>query len=70
MNTANYLKTCSRTFSTDLLTFVPKHNPVVQTDVTLLEDFIARAERIVVVTGAGISTESGIPHTPNLCFLI
>lgn len=59
MNTINYLTSCVRALSTDLLNFVPKHHPVLQTDVTLLEDFITRSERILILTGAGISTESG-----------
>lgn len=50
----------SRNFSTQLQTFVPKHNPVIEADVKLLEDFIANSNQIVVLTGAGISTESGL----------
>lgn len=49
-----------RNFSSEALCFVPKHNPVIETDVKLVEDFIARSERIFVLTGAGISTESGL----------
>ncbi|XP_063929946.1 NAD-dependent protein deacylase Sirt4 [Zophobas morio] len=41
--------------------FIPKHCPVVQNDVQSLRDFVKNSERILVVTGAGISTESGIP---------
>lgn len=40
---------------------VPKHVPVSTTDFESLYDFIQRANKILVVTGAGISTESGIP---------
>ncbi|XP_055902739.1 NAD-dependent protein deacylase Sirt4 [Eupeodes corollae] len=43
------------------LQFVPKHNPVLESDVKLLEDFLMSKPNIVVLTGAGISTESGIP---------
>ncbi|XP_018563122.1 NAD-dependent protein deacylase Sirt4-like [Anoplophora glabripennis] len=48
-------------YSTQLLNYVPKHNPVLDSDVRLLEDFISSSKRIAVLTGAGISTESGIP---------
>lgn len=47
-------------FSTKLQIFVPKHNPVIETDIKLLEEFIANSKKIVVLTGAGISTESGL----------
>lgn len=43
------------------LQFVPKHNPVQESDVRRLEDFLMSKPNIVVLTGAGISTESGIP---------
>lgn len=49
----------SRNFSTELLNFVPKHFPVTGSDVRLLEDFLKNSDKIVVLTGAGISTESG-----------
>lgn len=55
----SFLTTFTRSFSAELLNFVPKHAPVVQTDVTLLEEFLTKAEKVVVLTGAGISTESG-----------
>jgi NAD-dependent deacetylase len=35
--------------------------PVTRTDVQTASDLVARARRIVVLTGAGISTDSGIP---------
>ncbi|KAL5278911.1 SIRT4 family protein [Megaselia abdita] len=41
--------------------FVPKHNPVYDKDIKLLEDFLISKPNILVLTGAGISTESGIP---------
>lgn len=43
------------------LQFVPEHNPVQKSDVKRLEDFLLSKPNIVVLTGAGISTESGIP---------
>lgn len=39
--------------------FVPKHLPVLDEDVKRLEDFLINKSNIVVLTGAGISTESG-----------
>lgn len=41
--------------------FVPKYSPVCNDDIRRLSKFINSAEKIVVLTGAGISTESGIP---------
>uniref|UniRef100_A0A1B6BZS2 Deacetylase sirtuin-type domain-containing protein n=1 Tax=Clastoptera arizonana TaxID=38151 RepID=A0A1B6BZS2_9HEMI len=43
------------------LSFVPKHNPVSEIDIKALTSFINEKQRILVLTGAGISTESGIP---------
>lgn len=40
--------------------FVPKHDPVAQSDIAKLEGFLRDKSRILVLTGAGISTESGI----------
>ncbi|KAJ0173016.1 hypothetical protein K1T71_011192 [Dendrolimus kikuchii] len=40
---------------------VPKHRPPVLKDFEILKDFLLKHERILVLTGAGISTESGIP---------
>lgn len=53
-----------------LLNFVPKHNPVVDSDVKLLKDFINGSRKIAIVTGAGISTESGkfiLPRSSPFC---
>jgi NAD-dependent deacetylase len=36
-------------------------NEVRRTDVATVQDWVAEADRIVVLTGAGISTDSGIP---------
>lgn len=39
--------------------YVPKHQPVLEEDVKRLEEFLISKPNIVVLTGAGISTESG-----------
>lgn len=41
--------------------YVPKHNLVQDCDINYLEDFLLSRPNILVLTGAGISTESGIP---------
>ncbi|XP_066153629.1 NAD-dependent protein deacylase Sirt4 isoform X2 [Euwallacea fornicatus] len=41
--------------------FVPKHKPPSQKDVNALEEFILNSKKLMVLTGAGVSTESGIP---------
>lgn len=53
LSTAN--KCCS------ILSFVPKHNPVQNVDVLRIKHFIISSKKLLVLTGAGISTESGIP---------
>nr|XP_043610544.1 NAD-dependent protein deacylase SRT2-like isoform X2 [Erigeron canadensis] len=40
---------------------VPDSNPVTTQDVNRLYDFFARSKKLVVLTGAGVSTECGIP---------
>lgn len=40
--------------------FVPKHDKVKAEDVEKLREFLRDKPRILVVTGAGISTESGM----------
>lgn len=42
------------------LQFVPKHNPVSDKIIKQLENFLMNKPNILVLTGAGISTESGI----------
>lgn len=42
-------------------TFVPKCKPVKDSDVLRLKEFIDSHNKICILTGAGISTESGIP---------
>jgi len=46
---------------TQKFTFIPKHEPVKENDIKKLEDFLMAKPNILVLTGAGISTESGIP---------
>ncbi|EDW00085.1 NAD-dependent protein deacylase Sirt4 [Drosophila grimshawi] len=41
--------------------YVPQHKPVLEDDIKRLEDFLLSKPNILVLTGAGISTESGIP---------
>ncbi|XP_030379092.1 NAD-dependent protein deacylase Sirt4 [Scaptodrosophila lebanonensis] len=41
--------------------YVPQHKPVFDDDIKRLEDFLLSKPNILVLTGAGISTESGIP---------
>ncbi|XP_053617672.1 NAD-dependent protein deacylase Sirt4 isoform X2 [Plodia interpunctella] len=43
------------------IAYVPKHKPPDHRDVEILKDFLAKHEKVLVLTGAGISTESGIP---------
>lgn len=40
--------------------FVPKHKPVKDEDVKVLGEFILGSKRLMVLTGAGVSTESGV----------
>lgn len=39
--------------------YVPQHKPVLEDDIKRLEDFLLSKPNILVLTGAGISTESG-----------
>lgn len=39
--------------------FVPKHQPVSSEEVQKLEDFLRDKQNVLVLTGAGVSTESG-----------
>lgn len=41
--------------------YVPKHDSVKPSDIKKLEKFLSEKPGILVVTGAGVSTESGIP---------
>ena len=42
-------------------TFVPRHESVQENQLEILQELIDSSTRIFVLTGAGISTESGIP---------
>lgn len=42
---------------------VPKHNPADSKDLEKLKDFINKHEKLLILTGAGISTESGMYHS-------
>lgn len=48
----------SRPFATQY--FVPKHDKLRDEDVEKVRDFLYDKPRILVLTGAGISTESGL----------
>ena len=43
------------------LAFVPRHRSAQEEDIEALQQFLDQSSRLVVITGAGISTESGIP---------
>lgn len=45
----------------DVSTFVPACSTTDVHSLELLQDFVSRARRLFVITGAGLSTESGIP---------
>ena len=50
-----YQQTLSR------LGFVPRSKDVSMSEVQQLQEFVLRTKRLLVITGAGLSTESGIP---------
>ena len=41
--------------------YVPPYNEPIRSDIEKLEEFLKCSQRLFVLTGAGISTESGIP---------
>lgn len=45
--------------------FVPKHEPAQPGDVEKLENFLRDKQNVLVLTGAGISTESGKERADN-----
>lgn len=45
------------------IVYVPKHKPPDHQDFEKLREFLLKHEKILVVTGAGISTESGNPSS-------
>lgn len=48
-----------RLFSVKTNIFVPKHTPVLSDDISALNQFVTETNKLLVITGAGISTESG-----------
>ncbi|XP_054852963.1 NAD-dependent protein lipoamidase sirtuin-4, mitochondrial [Eublepharis macularius] len=52
---------CSTGKPPQTLAFVPASPPLDPLEVKKLQDFICSSQRLFVITGAGISTESGIP---------
>lgn len=57
---AKSVELCSRIYKSSLA-FVPKCDPTKIEDVIRLKEFIDKHHRLCILTGAGISTESGIP---------
>lgn len=41
--------------------YVPPYREPIRSEIEQLEEFLYRSKRLFVLTGAGISTESGIP---------
>lgn len=48
-------------YSSGSMKYVPSHEPAIESDLRRLEKFLDDKPHILVLTGAGISTESGIP---------
>ncbi|ELU13851.1 hypothetical protein CAPTEDRAFT_172150 [Capitella teleta] len=55
------MRLTSRLCQIPQLQFVPRSKPATKEDVLQLQDFVDGARKLVVLTGAGLSTESGIP---------
>lgn len=53
----NLSKFHSRNFVTQF--FVPQHKPVNHKDIEVIKNYLSDKPNILIVTGAGISTESG-----------
>lgn len=56
-----FFSTLAKNVSSSTETYVPPHREPFKADVEQLQEFLSRSERLFVLTGAGISTESGIP---------
>ena len=54
------LGTLCRSLTAACRQFVPPHTSIPKSDLLRLESFLASSERLFVLTGAGVSTESGI----------
>lgn len=61
MNNLKYLNLLNRFYSNSSLKFVPKSKPLSIDDVKKLNEFIVSSNKLCVLSGAGVSTESGIP---------
>lgn len=57
MINSRFLKVSARRLATQF--FVPKHDAAKAEDVKKIQDFLSDKPKILVLTGAGISTESG-----------
>ncbi|PSN44395.1 NAD-dependent protein deacylase Sirt4 [Blattella germanica] len=44
-----------------ITSFIPKHNPAHKDDIVKINNFITSSNKLLILTGAGVSTESGIP---------
>lgn len=59
--TVNSRNSSSAAEAVSTLAFVPASAPLDTTELEDLQDFVSRSKRLFVITGAGVSTESGIP---------
>ncbi|MBN3282236.1 SIR4 lipoamidase, partial [Polyodon spathula] len=59
--TANSRNSSSAGAAVSTLAFVPASAPLDTMELEDLQDFVSRSKRLFVITGAGLSTESGIP---------
>ena len=50
--------------------FVPRHKEATNEDVEIVQKFIESRNRLFVLSGAGISTESGLPDYRLQCITI
>lgn len=68
-NRRNFLRTSTHVLrqANSCSRFVPKHEPVHEKDVEHLAKFLNDKANVLVLTGAGVSTESGdaSKHTPE-----
>jgi NAD-dependent deacetylase sirtuin 4 len=56
------IKRIHRLFSSlPIENYVPPYQKPLSDDINKLQEFISRSKRLFIITGAGISTESGIP---------
>jgi NAD-dependent deacetylase sirtuin 4 len=50
-----------KAYFSSIETYVPPHHKPLTDDINKLQEFLSHSKRLFVITGAGISTESGIP---------